>query len=912
MDSQSFLDYTAQLILQRHGEHIKNCLLLFPNQRSITFFRKALVKSAGKPVWAPDLFSLDGWIKKISNKTAPDELALVIRLYNIWQSLGHQDKFESFYTLGQLIVKDFNSMDEALTDRAKFFRDLALIPSSDIEEIAEIEPALAELALSIRQSELSSSLGKIWQSFGTIYSKFIQSLEADDLSTPGMIYRSLAEDNSHIDYSRYRAIYAVGFYKLNNAESKILSHIPAIEYIWNETRSEVYRDLDWEHAAIKNIDPTHPKHHHFVNPNGSNFIQLFGAAGFQQQIQGLVSILESKSPEELERTAILLPEQGVLLPLLQSIPESVKTLNVSMGISVMDTSVYVLVQRFIDCLNSWTPQGYVSKVALLITSEHELLSEFRSHVLAIDSKSPDQLYWHFDREWKEMPAPWFDLFGSCADQYSLLDRCLKLLSIIYENAKIELDKAAIYQLVLRLQRLSAVLSEQDFDWSPTFFGNFLRRILQHSRLVLLGEPLMGLQVLGMQELPNLNFDHLFILSANEGSLPMISRNSCIPYTLETLYNWPGIKEHTSIQEHIFWSALQSTTRTTIFYNTAQNGMSKTEPSRWLLRLSMGLHPENWKIESGTVTASTFLNKFTPIVFGVGSKEHELIIKWLTKARISPSALNTWLTCRLKFYLQHILAYRESEEASEDFDSGVFGKILHQMMEDLYFPLVENSVESHNLVEMKTKAAKLLSTSYSKMMNIPEEITHSGKHRIYKDTIHIAVQRLLDIDTKLVPFEILSLENELSTTVEHKNMSLMFLGRVDRVDRKEDKLRIVDYKTGTYSQESLESSYEKMWLRDGKNSKEALQTMFYAWLYNRNFAHHTIPETHLYFSSGIAAGKSTKVELKGFETITNELLHDFESQLLGQINEMMSSDLVIDQTEDIKNCHYCPYNTLCAR
>ncbi len=909
MDSQSFLDYTAQLILQRHREQIKDCLLLFPNQRSITFFRKALVKSAGKPVWAPDLFSLDGWIKKISKKTAPDELALVIRLYNIWQSLGHEDKFESFYTLGQLIVKDFNTMDEALTDRVKFFRDLALIPSSDIEEIAEIEPALAELAHAIRQSELSSSLGKIWQNLGTIYSKFILSLEADNLSTPGMIYRSLAEDSTHIDYTKYTAIYAVGFYKLNNAESKILSHIPGIEYVWNETSSEVYRDLDWEHSAAQNMQSNH---HHFISPNSSNFIQLFGAAGFQQQIQGLVSLLEDKSTEELERTTILLPEQGVLLPLLQSIPESIKTLNVSMGISVMDTSVYVLVQRFIDCLNSWTAQGYVSKVALFITAEHELLSEFRTHILAIDVKSPGQLYWHYELEWGQMPAPWFDLFGPCPDQYSLLDRCLKLLSIIYEKAKIELDKAAIYQLVLRLQRLSAVLSEQDFDWSPTFFGNFLRRILQHSRLVLAGEPLMGLQILGMQELPNLNFDHLFILSANEGSLPMVSRQSCIPYTLEKLYNWPGIKEHTAIQEHIFWSALQHSPRTTIFYNTAQDGIGKAEPSRWLLRLSMGLHPETWKIEKGTVSALTFLNKFKPIVFGVGSKEHELIIKWLINARISPSSLNTWLTCRLKFYLQYILAYRESDESSEDFDSGVFGKTLHQMMEDMYNPMVDKMVESHDLIEMKSKAAQLLNDTYSKMMHIPAEITQSGKHRIFKDTIHIAVQRLLEIDTHLVPFEILSLENALTTNVEHNNLALLFYGRVDRVDRKDDKLRIVDYKTGTFDKKSLESSYEKMWLRDGKNSKEALQTMFYAWLYNRNYEHHPLPETHLYFSSGIAPGTSTKVELKGFETITHELLHDFEIQLLEQINEMMSPDLVIDQTEQIKNCQYCPYNTLCSR
>jgi CRISPR/Cas system-associated exonuclease Cas4 (RecB family) len=912
MVQTAFLEYTAQLILQKHDGQLKDCLLLFPNQRNITFFRKALVKSTGKPVWAPDLYTLDGWIKKISKKTAPDELALVIRLYNIWQSLGHEDRFESFYTLGQLIVKDFNTMDEALTDREKFFRDLSYIPSSQIEEIAEVEPALAELAQAIRQSEMSSSLGKIWQNFGTIYSKFIQSLEEDNMSTPGMIYRSLAEDNNIADYSSYHAIYAVGFYKLNNAESKILSAIPGIEFIWNEADNDVYRELDWEHSAIHNILHNHPNHHHYTHPNISNNIQIYGAAGIQQQIQGVVSLLAQKSPEELERTAILLPEQGVLLPLLQSIPESVNTLNVSMGMSVMDTTVYVLIQRFIDCLNDWTPQGYVSKIALNIIAEHELLSEFRSLVLAIETKSLEQLYWHIDREWKQMPAPWFDLFSPCPDQFTLLDRCLKLLSIIYDKANAEIDKAAIYHLVLRLQRLNAVLSEQDLDWSPTFFGNFIRRILKHSRLVLLGEPLMGLQVLGLQELPNLNFDHLFILSANEGTLPMISRNSCIPFTLETLYRWPGIREHAAIQEHLFWSALQSTPRTTIFYNTAQEGIGKTEPSRWLLRLFMGLYPETWKVERGTVSVLTNLNKNNPLEFRVGHEENELIIKWLTNARISPSALNTWLSCRLKFYLQYILAYREPEEASEDFDSSVFGKTLHQMMEDMYSPMIDNLVETHHLAEMKEKASRLVSTTYSSILNIPEEITHSGKHRIFKDTIHIAVQRLLAMDNQIVPFEILSLESALTSKVEYKNLDLLFYGRVDRVDRSENKLRIVDYKTGTYSSKSLLSTYETMWLRDGKNSKEALQTLFYAWLYNRNYPQHSIPETHLYFSSGIDAGKSTKVELKGYESISHELLHEFEIQLMEQIEEMVSTDLVIDQTEEIKNCQYCPYNTLCAR
>lgn len=906
-----FLELVAQEIYKRHSGNLEKVLMLFPSRRNILFFRKSLASHAGQPIWAPQMFTLDAWIHSLMKSSIPDELSLVIRLHACWESLEGPIPFESFYGLGQVILQDFDRLDKALVDRKSFFRQLSAIPSWTEESFIEMEPELEALAKAIQKNELSIPMQTIWKHLGDLYDTFRADLEADSCSTAGMANRHACLHFKAEYVAEFDAVYAIGFYQLSQTEKGILKQIQKAEYFWSVPDEELSKTLDWTHPETLWMTELAGKSTLIAMQATQKTLFIGSSSGNQNQLQAIAKIVRNHSEEELERTGILLPDQGLLLPLLQSLPESIRHINVSMGLSVLDTTVYSFMQRFVSILDSWEQNQYVSAQACVHFFEHPLFYPFVQHIPEAFRKIETDLYWDIGNQWKELPAPWSDLLAPCESAAELLKRCMRILDLVYDQAEDDLDRAGIYFLFTALRRLEKVLELSNDGWSPAFFSQMLRRIFQHSRIMLQGEPLKGLQVLGSFEMANLHFDHLIVLQANEGMLPSVGYQSVIPHSLARYFKLPDIAYQTAIQEHLFYSHISKAGKVHLLYNTESTGIGSAQPSRWLQRILLDLHPESWIKEKRAIQLHGGMRDGVLVQIEDTEYVQRKIREWMER-KLSITAISTWLKCRLKFFLQYAMRYDEKNADSEDMDAGAFGNIVHLVMEKLYEPYIGKEITDETLKEIRISVDSMVIRQYMSHFKIPSIMLRRGSHLMFKETAIKAIHRLLDLDETNIPFVLRQTEEDLKFNFIWNDIHLAFFGKVDRIEQTEAQVRIIDYKTGSYIAKDLNPPYEKYWIRDGKSKKEALQTLYYTWLFHKSNAELPVPEAHLHFSRQQTSEDRTMVTPLDVESVGEATLQQFEADLFHQLNEMLSPGLVIDQTEIVRNCIYCPFKDICAR
>lgn len=905
----AFLTEAARKIWDTHGSDLTGCTLLLPSKRNILFFRKELARAAARPVWAPEMYTLDSLTQSLAKAVIPDELAMMIHLHTCWRQLGHEDSIESFYTLGQIILRDFDAIDKALADPVALFAGLRDIPALQTSDLKDTEPELYNLARALqKQDTLSRSLTQLWDQLPRLYDLFERELDAHGITTSGKLYRQLAATGHPALQDINGPSYAIGFYQLSAAEAAILGHIGDLQYYWDLPAPELSAHIGWIHpeeALIKRTTDRSWLHH--WSAETAKTIHLHGTSGRQRQLQALTQYLPQEDQEAYDRSAVLLPEQGALMPLLQILPAGIRKVNVSMGLSVLDTPVFTLVHYLLEVLEGWKDNRWIRTELCRRLFSHELLQP--ENELLAPLWAGDTVYLDLLEDWKQLPEPWRDWLSPPPGQQTMLERCLHLLNHIYDRSPREIDQAAVYHLYTRLHKLKEVLDTPGAQWSPSFFSRLLRRILQHSRITLKGEPLEGLQILGPYEMANLQFDRLYILHANEGLLPAVSHSSLLPGFLCRAFGLPSISRQMQVQEHLFWSAVVSAGEVHFFFNSEAGDLGGGEPSRWIQALRMGLHPPGWTIRQETISVRPDIASAAPIVLAADSAR---VHAWMQR-QVSITAIQAWLTCRLKFYLQYILGYRQYDAPSDEVDAAVFGVILHEVMYDLYTPLIGRPAGPDSASRLAA-VPELLDKAYCKILRIDHAMLRQGRHLLFRNAILHAIGRILRLDAAGEQQEILATELPMESGLTlDSGINVRLYGKADRVDRTDGRLRIVDYKTGAFDSKLLKGNYEKIWARDGRNDKEALQTLFYAWLYHRDPALGSeIPETHLYFARGQRPGDDTVVQLADLPSLDREALAHFETDLRVVLAEISDPATPVDQTGKTINCIYCPYKAICNR
>jgi CRISPR/Cas system-associated exonuclease Cas4 (RecB family) len=909
--------------------------VIFPNRRAILYFRKYLSVLLTKPTFAPRLLTIEEFVAGFSLLTVPDKLELVHRLYRTYsQTVTLQESFDKFYFWGEMLLRDFDEVDKYLVDAAMLFRDLSQQKELDAS-FDYLDEEQKKFLLDFwghfeeRTSEHKQKFLEVWQHLGAIYQAYREQLRNENLAYEGMLHRDVAQNLPGVSGNTFRF---VGFNALTKAEELIISHFV-------EQGAEVYWDLDeyyvnnkdqeageffreyQEHVVLKKtFDSAVPAN--FRSPKS---FHMYGAAQPVGQAKVMAQVLEEQlasgaSPEDI---LIVLPDEKLMLPVLHGVSDKVEKLNITMGFPLSSTPMFNLVESLIE-LQLTRKQGNFNHRPVLALLNHPY--GFGADPSLANARRKEIL----KHNWVSIPKNFlangtelYRLIFTEADTDTIVDYLRNIISCIGSLQTLaEFDKEYAFHFLKSINRIGEVLGNQYTDLAS--FLRFFRQYIRSQKIPFSGEPLQGLQVMGMLETRNLDFKNVYLLSLNEGSLPPGGgKGSYIPYNIRKAYRLPTVEHQDAMYAYLFYRIIQRAENVFLFYNTETDILGRGEMSRFLQQL---LYEGGINTEPKTLNNPIRIQPVEPIVI----QKDKHIVEALAKLNegnsyfkgISPSALNAYIECRLRFFFRHVMKIKEADEVEEDMDARVLGNFLHDVMDTFYRELAERKsskqVEVVDLINAEAIMDDLLDKRVIKEYHLDPDkpVAYEGQLLIVREVVKRFISRILERDRKQAPFVMEGVEAKLEYTlpVGMPPGNVVLGGKIDRVDVKDGVLRIVDYKTG---KDKLDfESVESLFVRDGKDrNKAAFQTLLYAWLYVKCLNPPDGPVVPGLLSSKIIFDDEKEFGLKMNKQLITDVrphLPEFEARLRELLEELFNPEQPFDQTTNTENCKYCPYKRICYR
>lgn len=950
----SFLKELARKILQEHTD-MGAVTLVFPNRRAALYFRKNLSELINKPVFAPTLITIEEFIKSFSKYKVPDKLELVYRLHQTYQQVmllpeGKPETFDQFYFWGDMLLRDFDEIDKYLVNAELLFKDLRNLKEIDSgfdylsneqrEFLREFWKSFEENLTGNKQKFL-----EVWPKLYMLYATFKGQLKTEGLAFEGMLHREVAENLSAEQIRNYNPalITFAGFNALTKAEERILNFFvergsniqwDADDYYVNNVQQEAgmfFREYQQQSILKQTFPASFP-----ANFKKEKHIEVFGSAQATGQAKMLGELLKRQFANGIapEETLVVLPDEKMLIPVLYSIPEQVGALNVTMGFGLNNTPFYNLIELLVELQTGKRADFYNHRTVMAILNHPYVIAAGEQPAHA---KRKEILR----KNWVSIPQGFLAadvtlhriLFGGL--QHGFLNYLKEVVNEIGALEGIaDVDREFAFHFLKLFNRIQEILgaetqfAEDDSKEKTRVLRSFLRLIRQvvnAEKLPFSGEPLKGLQIMGVLETRNLDFKNVFILSLNEGALPSFGgKGSYVPFNVRRAYGLPTVEHQDAIYAYLFYRVLQRAENIHLFYNTETNQLGQGEMSRYLQQL---IYESGLAINQQVLHNPVQPSSIKPIVIGkdeqVLREIHKLNNSRGTFTGISPSAINTYLDCRLKFYFQQVAGIREPKEVEDNIDARILGTFLHTIMERFYKRLAlkkkSKQVDANDFEHARAAIDGLIDEVFKEAYHLDPKkpIEYEGQQVVVKEIISRFAHRILVRDKAYAPFVMEAMETEglfASLEIKHAPGKAVFGGNIDRVDSKGDVLRIVDYKTGRdeLSFKNIDSLFE----REGNRNKAAFQTLLYALLYRKtNFKYDRVKlVSGLYnrdylFSEKIAFG----LVMNG-ESVTDVslILPEFEEKLSGLFEEIFNPEEVFDQTANVEQCRICPYRNICYR
>jgi ATP-dependent helicase/nuclease subunit B len=925
----TFLAKTAQHLIQTYDNSLSDCCVVLPNKRAGLFLKQELSKLIDKPIWLPPIMGAEELIEKLSNTQVIDNLTQLFELYEVYQQVTpNPETFEEFSKWGQILLHDFNEIDRYLIPTESFFTTMNNVRAIEVWNLGDGE------LTTIQQNYLA-----FWKQMGMLYHAFHEHLLKNNNAYQGKAFRIVAEqlrDNptTFIEKEiKWKQLIFVGFNALTLAEETIITKLKEhgkAEILWDA--DEYYLNNEIQESglflrAFKQKSIFTP--FHWVSDKFKTEKKQINVIGIPQNIgqaKYLSTIFKQlKSQNQYKDTAVVLAEESILVPVLESIPAEISSINVTMGYPIKNAPLSNFFEIYFNMLLNANRFGKgkqltyhykdISKLLQLPISQiifgEQCIREVLQHIVKhnwvfinkeklayINDKLPFKLHEIFD-------------INTTLDQSLAFIEAGKTYFTRNESSAISSKMEMEYlfhfsKLFNQLKLLNA--SYPVMDGIKTFVTIY-RQLLSNLSIELYGEPLQGLQVMGMLETRNIDFKNVVMLSINEGILPAGKTfNSFIPFDVkrEREFNLPTHIEKDAVYAYHFYRLVQNAENIYILYNTETNEFGSGEKSRFVTQLEneLALFP-NIDINHKIVTYPTLTDK--PIVNKIVKSEKVISkLNEFFQTGVSPSALNAYMNCPLDFYNKYVLRINEVDEVEETVESSTFGTVIHDVLEELYKPFAENNllVTSHDIKKMKGEVEELTKAAFVRQQFSEREL-QSGKNLITLKMALNYVDNFLTQEIKLLEntkteLYIKLLEKQLGVDVSVNGNKVFLKGKADRIDVCNNQLRIVDYKTGSVDEKDLkiESVAEVL------EKPKAFQVLFYAYLYAKE--HQLVNEV---LTSGIV---SLKKPSNGFmpllinknETITSSILAEFELLLLQLLTEIATPELVFEHDDEASYCLYC--------
>ena len=956
---QPFLQLVAHDLYTKIGNDLSRTVLVFPNKRANLFFNEYLAEESDQPIWSPAAMSISDLLQKLSVQKAGDPIRLVCELYKVFkEEIESRETLDDFYFWGELLISDFDDVDKNMVDADKLFSNLQDLKNlmDDYEFLdEEQEEAIRQFFQNFsieRRTELKEKFISLWDKLGIIYHRYRENLAELGIAYEGMLYRNVIEqlDTDRLKYDKY---VFVGFNVLNKVEKEFFQKLQKAGkamFYWDY-------DLFYTQRISKHEAGEFIKRNliDFPNELPESYFDIFRKPKKIRYISASTENAQARFlPEWVKATqthttqivsekenAIVLCNEALLLPVLHSIPQDVQNVNITMGFPLAQTPVYSFINAAMELqTNGYRPDtGRFTYEAVSKILKHPYTRQLSDHATRLERElTKTNRFYPLPSELKkdDFLTILFTPQSNIRELCDYLLRLIKSISILYrkegeyDDIFNQLYRESIFQSHLKINRLYSLIESGELSVRTDTLKRLITKVLTASNIPFHGEPAIGLQIMGVLETRNLDFRNLIMLSLNEGQLPKAGgESSFIPYNLRKAFGMTTIEHKNAVYAYYFYRLIQRAEHITLLYNTSSDGLNRGEESRFMLQLLVeGPHEITREyLEAGQSPQNTLEIQIekTPEILrrlyrAYDTAQPESVI-------LSPSALNTYLDCRLRFYYRYVAGLKTPDEVSAEIDSALFGTIFHLSAQLAYTDLTANGkmIQREDLERLLRDEIKLQSyvdqAFKQELFKVaPEEKPeYNGVQLINSKVIVSYLKQLLRNDLQYTPFEMVAMEKKVSEKITIQTalgpLTLRLGGTIDRMDAKEGTLRIVDYKTG--GSPKIPANIEQLFTPSETRPNYIFQTFLYAAIMSRKqplmvapallYIHRAASES---YSPVIEMGepRKPKIPVNNFAFFEDE----FRERLQALLEEIFDEKEPFTQTEDIKKCAYCDFKAICKR
>ena len=948
---QTFLSEVAQRLYAKYGNDISSLSVMFSSRRARLFFADALSGIADRPIWEPEYLSMDDLMGELLSLQSADKIRLVTELYRVY-SRYHKEPFDKFYFWGELLLADFDMIDKYMIDASQLFRNI-----SDIKELEADVSYLTPEQLRII-SEFWSTIGEekewseqkrrflaVWRTLGTIYEEYRERLRSLGIGYTGMIYREAIGriERGEVQPAEARHYVVAGFNALSTCERRLLDYLSKnydTDFFWDY--DDYYVDNKAQEAgmfvrqSLRELPPADGISHDNLRNIAS--LHVVSTDTNVAQCKYAVSVLRelAKKGKLDKETAVVLTDENLLMPLLYALPNEEKNIgsvNVTMGYPLSNTLAYSFVERLLE-LQNHARMNKEGECAFYYADVDGLLTH--PYVADIDKKTIASIRDNIVRN-RLISVPqatlaatpllarlfrrtesWNDLLNYLCDALAVA------AEIPYNGDEVRFRTEYLSVTAQNITQLRNMLLSCEMEISVDVCRALVHRHLQSVRIPFKGEPLEGLQVMGILETRNLDFRNVLILSMTDDNFPgaRTADSSFIPYNLRFAYGLPTPEHHEGVYAYYFYRLIQRAENVYMFYCSHADEKGTGEPSRYIRQLE---YETSFPISYTEVGADVNMLDSEPVAIRKDAGVADVLASFTDgRSFLSPTAFSRYVQCPLKFYFASVAKIRTDDELTDEVDNATFGNIFHKAAELFYANVIDEEHPAEHLKKLlesdaveRAVDAAICRVYFGREDDVLPEL--SGDLTIVRDIVCTYLRNnVVPYDIAHNDFVVLSTERDVAYdfpfTVGGEQRLMRFKGISDRVDSLGNGLlRVVDYKTGP---EHLDfNGLEQLFHGEAKQGQSnIINTLLYAMMLSHECGRDALPA--LYYvrkmnDSGYSPLFYDK-SLKRKGVPYSEYANEFEGYVAEMLAEIFDLSKPFTQCEDDDVCQWCDFADICAR
>jgi len=912
MAETTFLDKIASIILDGNTNSLSDLVVVLPNKRAKVFLIEALRNKTENTIFAPQIISIEDFIQDIAGIRSVDSIELIFEFYEVYLGITDKEKhqpFEQFANWGKTLLQDFNEIDRYLLE-----------PNHVLSYLKDIEDIKHWSVDAEKRTPMIDSYLQFWSLLPKYYEALYSHLLNKGIGYQGLIYRESVKNLDHFSNAiGNKEFLFAGFNALNASEEKIVQHLLATEkarIFWDADETflnDPFHDAglflrrfkeSWKHYK------SHPFEWIVDDFKQHKNIQIIGTPKTigQAKIAGKIVEEYAKGEKTLNKTAVVLGEENLLVPLLYSLPASVSALNITMGYSGKNNPAQILIAKLFKLHStalSRNPNSYVFYYKdVLDVLTHPLVEPYSQTSDLVNTINQNNYTFITYNKLFELNHFQSDLFlllfqkwdkGSMSVLETISNLLLQIKSNLGNDDEGEkITKAFVYSIYKVINKLMNYYSKhKHIDTIETLYAIY-KQIIDLAEVSFEGEPLNGLQIMGVLESRVLDFETVIVTSMNEGKFPAgKSQNSFIPYDVKRELGLPTFKEKDAIYTYHFYHLLQRAKNIYLLYNTESEGLDGGEKSRFITQLEVEKQ-KNHNITHEIYNAALPDVAYRPIVIPKSEKVM-LRLKEIAEKGFSPSALTSYIRNPIQFYMQKILRIREVEEVEENIALNTLGTIIHETLRVLYEPYIGKFLSAEDI----KNCIKLIDEEVLKQFKIvyKEGEIKKGRNLLAFEVAKRNVLNFLKLELQEIEngdaVKIIALEETYERLLEHPELPcpVLIKGNVDRIEQRNGKIRIVDYKTGKVDGKEVALKQWDKLTEEIKNDK-IIQVLAYAFMYEPNLQGQEI-EVGIISFKNLKSGFLPflfKIDKTEISIINEEISGNYIEQMVLLLNEILDKDI----------------------